>query len=129
MTALGVSYRPSAPNCSGLSAPSTCTRKRYVPALTFAARNSSVVIGPKVQSRYAMNSVESPEVKGRGSRFLMLAGGTGVLHLWLGGHFSVPLELTVMRDWTESTGYSYSAGIGLALSSSRKPLRNGDTED
>lgn len=86
-------------------------------------QNSSVVIGPKVQARYAMNSVETPQVEGRGSRFILLAGGTGVLNLWAGSHFSIPLELTVMRDWTESTGYSYSAGIGLALSSSRKPLR------
>lgn len=113
------------------------TRRRFseidvsVPVLfgRHIGQNSSVVIGPKVQSRYAMNSVETPEVDGRGSRFILLAGGTGVLNLWLGGHFSVPLEVTVMRDWTEATGYAYSAGIGLALSSSRKPLRNGDDED
>lgn len=86
-------------------------------------QNSSVVIGPKVQSRYTMNSVETPQVEGRGSRFILLAGATSGLHLWIGNHFSIPIELTVMRDWTESTGYSYSAGIGLALSSSRKPLR------
>lgn len=92
-------------------------------------QNSSFVIGPKVQGRYAFNSVETPEVEGRGSRFILLAGGTGVLNLWAGSHFSVPLELTVMRDWTESTGYAYSAGIGLALSSSSKPLRNGDAEE
>jgi hypothetical protein len=91
-------------------------------------QNSSFVIGPKVQGRYTMNSVETPEVQGRGSRFIFLAGGTGVLNLWMGSHFSVPLELTVMRDWTESTGYAYSTGIGLALSTRTKPLRNGDDD-
>lgn len=92
-------------------------------------QSSSFVFGPKVQGRYTFNSVETPEAEGRGSRFILLAGGTGVLNLWAGSHFSVPLELTVMRDWTESTGYSYSAGIGLALSNRPKPLRNGDDEE
>lgn len=107
------------------------TRRRFgeadltVPVLfgRHIGRSSSIVVGPKVQGRYAFNSVVTPEVQGRGSRFVLLAGGTTVLHLSAGKGIWVPLELSAYRDWTESTGYAFSAGIGLAISTDRRPLR------
>ena len=92
-------------------------------------RSSSFVFGPKVHGRYAFNSVETPEVEGRGSRFLLLAGGAAALNLYCGKGITIPLELTVMRDWTEQTGYSYSAGIGFAVTTDRRPLRPARRED
>lgn len=85
-------------------------------------RSSSVVFGPKVQGRFSFNAVDSPEVQGQGTRFILLAGGTGVLNLSLGRGWSLPLELSAYRDWTESSGYAYSAGIGLAVTSDPRPM-------
>ena len=86
-------------------------------------RSSSFVFGPKVQARHSIYQRETPLVSGRGERFILLAGGTSVLNLYLGkGIFLVP-ELSVYRDMTEQTGIQYSGAIGLSFTTNRKHLR------
>lgn len=83
--------------------------------------SSAVVFGPKVQGRFSVTRTETPEIKGTGTRFILLAGGGGALHLSLGRGWSLPLELSVYNDWTEKTGVAYSMGLGLSYSTDRGP--------
>ena len=78
-------------------------------------KESSFVLGPKAQGRFSFNDFDTPERNGRGTRFILLAGGGGVLNLAVGRGWSVPLEFSVYNDWTEKTGVAYSAGFGVSL--------------
>lgn len=82
---------------------------------------SSLVFGPKVQGRFSYLQNETPEFTGRGTRFILLAGGGGVLNISVGRGWSLPLELSVYNDWTEKTGLAYSLGLGLSYSTDRGP--------
>lgn len=93
-------------------------------------KHSSFVFGPKVQARNSFSRVDTPEVRGRGSRFLLLGGGAAVLNLGIGHGWSIPLELSVYNDWTEKTGVAYSAGFGLSFATDARPRwRSTEAED
>lgn len=76
---------------------------------------SELVVGPKAQARWSFENLRTPDGSGVGTRFILLGGATSVLRLGLGRGWSMPLELSVYDDFTEGTGVSYSAGLGIAF--------------
>ncbi len=93
--------------------------------------SSSLVFGPKILARHYWYTLDAPEFVGRSRRFLYDVGGTAVFHWRRTKKWSFPLEVSVFRDLTESTGWSYSLGLGIAIQDGRRDVvhpAEGDAE-